>query len=328
MPNGTIGRDGGMNFARILGCWFFAVFALMLSGRARAEDGNVAAPAQSPETEAAPALPPEWEKGPKHVALGHELSLELPGNHAFLPPAPAAKVLEKNGSFHNEDLLGLIASTDPSEEWFVVARFEESGFIKDDEKVDADEILGALRDGTKEANEERTRRGFKPLTIDGWSEPPRYESAQHHLVWALIVSDPDGKSVNLNTRILGRKGYVSLNLVTDPQKLAGYRGQAAALLSATHFDSGARYEDFNEKTDKVAEYGLAGLVLAGAGLGAAKLVKLGLLAKFSKVIIGLLIAGKKLVVVALLAIGAFLKKILGGRRPSGEGEGEGEGPAT
>jgi uncharacterized membrane-anchored protein len=210
-------------------------------------------------------------------------------------------------------VLGLIASTDPKAEWFAVLRFEDSGFIKDDEKIDADELLSALKDGAKEGNEERQKRGFKPLTVEGWSEAPRYEPAQHHLVWALIVSDPDGKSVNLNTRILGRKGYVSLNLVTDPGKLAEYRGNAQTLLAHTSFNAGARYQDFNEKTDKVAEYGLAGLVLAGAGLGAAKLVKLGLLAKFSKVIFAALIAGKKLIVAAAIAVGAFLKKVFSGR---------------
>ena len=323
MQNGTNEREFKMGFWWMLCAALITALSLAWSGTARAESGGDPAPGTAPSAgaeEGAPqGLPAGWEQGPKHVALGHELSLELPGNYAFLPPALGAKLLEKNGSFHNEDLLGLIASTDPNEDWFVVARFEESGFIKDDEKLDADEILEALRDGAKEANEERQQKGFKPLNVDGWSEPPRYEPAQHHMVWALIVSDADGKSVNLNTRILGRKGYVSLNLVTDPQKLATYRGHATTLLAATHFDSGARYADFNEKTDKVAEYGLAGLVLAGAGLGAAKLVKLGLLAKFSKVIIGLLIAGKKFVVIALVAIGAFLKKVFSARKDATAG---------
>jgi uncharacterized membrane-anchored protein len=272
------------------------------------------AAAEQAEGSPTPTLAPEWEPGPKDVALGHDIKIDLPPGYAYLPPGPAGKLLEKNGGFHNENVLGLIASTDPKEDWFVVARFEDSGFIKDDEKIDADELLSAMRDGAKESNEERQKRGFKPLSVDGWSEPPHYDAGKHHLVWALIVSDPDGKSVNYNTRILGRKGYVSLNLVTDPAALAQYRGHAGTLLTATHFGSGARYEDFNEKTDKVAEYGLAGLVMAGAGLGAAKLIKIGLIAKFWKVIIGLLIAGKKAIIAALIAGGALLKKVFTGRR--------------
>jgi uncharacterized membrane-anchored protein len=128
-------------------------------------------------------------------------------------------------------------------------------------------------------------------------------------VWALVVSDPDGKSVNYNTRILGRRGFVSVNLVTDPDKLGAFKHHATALLGGTGFGTGARYEDFDASTDKVAEYGLAGLVMAGAGLGAAKLAKVGLLAKFSKVIIAAVIAGKKFIVIALLALGALAKKL-------------------
>lgn len=252
--------------------------------------------------------PPEWQLGPRSVKLEHEIELSLPAGYVYLPPAEAKKTLEKNGSFHNDAVLGLLASDKPNEEWFAVVQYEDSGYVKDDEKLDGDEILSTLRDGVKEANEERQQRGFKPLSLDGWSEAPRYDAARHHMVWALIVSDPDGKSVNYNTRILGRRGYVSLNLVTSPESLPAYKGNAATLLTAMNFEKGARYEDFDKKTDKVAEYGLAGLVLAGAGVGAAKLVKIGLLAKFGKLIIAALIAGKKAIVIAVLAIGAAVKK--------------------
>jgi uncharacterized membrane-anchored protein len=255
-----------------------------------------------------------WTAGPAHVTLGHDVAVDLPAAYAFLPKEPAAKALEANGSLYNENLLGIIASADHSTDWFAVLRYDEEGYIKDDEKVDAAELLSSLKEGTEEANEERKKRGFSPLTIDGWSEEPRYDKSQHHLVWALLVSDPEGKSVNYNTRILGRKGFVSLNVVTDPEKLTMYKPHAATLLGGTKFGSGARYEDFDSKTDKVAEYGLAGLVMAGAGLGAAKLVKLGLLAKFWKVIIAAVIAGKKAIVVAAIAVGAYLKKLFGTKK--------------
>ncbi len=308
----------GARRCRALQLLILAVGLLFQLTPARAE---APAPAEQAENAEAPTTsPPEWQTGPKKVSLGHDIEVNLPDGYAYLPPGPASKLLEKNGSFHNENLLGLITSNDPKEEWFVVTRFEDSGFVKDDEKIDADELLSDLRDGAEEANKERKERGFDALTVEGWSEPPRYDSAKHQLVWALIVSHAEGKSVNFNTRVLGRRGYVSLNLVTDPALLSQYRARAATLLSATQFGSGARYEDFNEKTDKVAEYGLAGLVLAGAGLGAAKMVKLGLLAKFSKVIIGALIAGKKLIVAGLIALGALLKRFFGGRRDKAEGE--------
>jgi uncharacterized membrane-anchored protein len=260
-----------------------------------------------------------WKPGPAKIELGHELTLDLPGSDIFLGMPDAAKLLEKNGSFRNEDLLGVVTSPEADGDWFAIIRYDDGGYVKDDEKIDADELLKAFREGQEEANKERTLRGFSALSIEGWSELPRYDRAVHHLVWAITVSSVDnGKSVNFNTRVLGRKGYVSINLVTAPEKLAQYKSSAAALLSATTFKGGSRYEDFNEKTDKVAEYGLIGLILGGAGLGAAKLVKVGLLAKFGKVILAALVAGKKLVLVAFAAVAAFFKKIFGGKKTQQE----------
>lgn len=274
------------------------------------EPGNATTPGSGSDAEE----PSPWQAGPAHLDLGNDIALDLSKEHAFLPKEPAARVLEQNGSLHNENLIGLVAASSLEADWFVVLRFDAEGYVKDDEEVDADDLLEAMREGNEAANEERTQRGFKPLTLEGWSDAPHYDKARHQLIWALIVSDPDGKSVNYNTRVLGRRGFVSLNLVTDPARLAEFKPQAIALLGGTAFNAGARYEDFNESTDKVAEYGLAGLIMAGAGLSAAKLIKIGLLAKAWKLILFALIAGKKFIVIALLGLAAFLKKLASDRK--------------
>jgi len=279
-----------------------------------APSASAAAPEAAGSAEPPDDEPSRWQQGPASIDLGHEITLELTPAYGFLPKEFAAKALEANGSFYNENLLGIVAGADHSVDWFAVIRFEDEGYVKDDEEIDADELLEGMREGNEEANKERKTRGFNALKLEGWSDPPHYDKAKHHLVWALIVSDPEGKSVNYNTRILGRKGFISVNLVTDPEKLGAFKAHATALLTGTRFKQGARYEDFNSDTDKVAEYGLAGLVAAGAGLGAAKFVKIGLFAKFWKVILAVLIAGKKFIVVALIAAGALLKKVFGGKK--------------
>jgi uncharacterized membrane-anchored protein len=311
-------RSAPFRFARPLGVPLVGVLGLLAPepalGKPVPVDSATPAPAASapdPASSAAPEEPSPWQQGPAKVDLGHQVSLDLTAAYAFLPKEPAAKVLETNGSFYHDNLLGLVASADHSGDWFAVLRYDDEGYVKDDEEVDAEELLSSMREGNEQANEERKQRGFKPLTLEGWSDPPRYDKSQRHLVWALIVSDPDGKSVNHNTRILGRRGFVSLNLVTDPARLGEFKPHATALLAGTRFGTGARYEDFDASTDKVAEYGLAGLVMAGAGLGAAKLAKLGLLAKFSKVALAALIAGKKFIVLGLIALAALAKKFLG-----------------
>lgn len=264
-----------------------------------------AAPADDAPAPAPQGLP--WKMGPAQIDLGHDLTVDMSDAYVFLGMPEAGKLMESVGVFHNEDLLGLLSSKQNDSPWFITVNYEDAGFIKDDEKIDAKELLDAIREGTEEANKEREEKGFSALHVGDWADPPRYDQSVHHLVWALLVSDDKGTSVNYNTRVLGRRGFVSLNLVTDPNTLPADKPHAAALLAATTFRAGSRYEDFDKGKDKVAEYGLMGLVLGGAGLGAAKLIKVGLLAKFGKVIFAALIAGKK-AVVAFFAAGAALVK--------------------
>lgn len=280
----------------------------LLALTAGAQPAPEAEPAPDPELKAIMAA---WQTGPKELSFPEKVSVSLPPGFQFLPMPQAGKLLARGGSLHNEGMLGLITSISEDAEWFVVVRHDDEGHVPDEEKVDGDELLKGLREGLEEMNEERKEQGFGPLALDGWAEAPRYEKERHQLVWALLVSGEGGQSVNFNTRILGRTGYVSLNLVTDPKQLAAQKPIAELLLKATRFNPGATYADFDDKTDKTAEYGLTGLVLAGAGLGAAKLLKVGLLAKFGKVLLGLLIAGKKLIVIAVIAIGSFLKNLFG-----------------
>jgi uncharacterized membrane-anchored protein len=96
------------------------------------------------------------------------------------------------------------------------------------------------------------------------------------------AAEPQG--VNYNTYMLGREGYFSLNLVTGLNELPQYKTNANELLAAVSFVDGKKYSDFDSKTDKVAEYGLAALVVGVAakklGLFAGLLV---LIAKFWKI---------------------------------------------
>jgi uncharacterized membrane-anchored protein len=254
----------------------------------------------------------QWHEGPLAIDLGHDLDIDLPEGYVFLHKEGAAQLLAKMGNFHHDNLLGLLASKRQQEEYYVVIQYDESGYVKDDDEIDASDLLSTFRDGLETINQERADHGFDPLAIDGWAEPPHYDRRAHHLVWALLVSSKSvGQSVNYNTRILGRRGVVSLNLVTESGRLAADKTHAARLLAATRFREGARYEDFDPRKDKISEFGLIGLMLGSFGV--AKVIKLGLLAKFWKIFLALLIAGKKALIVALVGIGAFFKRVLGNK---------------
>jgi len=73
------------------------------------------------------------------------------------------------------------------------------------------------------------------------------------------------------------------------------------ILKVVDFQPGHRYADYVPSSDKLAAYGIGALI---AGKVAAK-------AGFFKVLLGLLLAAKKLVVVALVAAAAGIKKLFG-----------------
>ncbi len=265
----------------------------------------------------APSAPPptaaeetyRWQLGPKALELGHDVQLALPAGYVFLGMPDADRFLRKNGSFDNEGVLGVVMSQDEKQSWGVIIDYQEAGYVKDDEKLDTDELLKAIRQGTEEGNKERTAHGFPALSVGDWTEVPHYDRATHRLVWALPATSSNGTTINYNTRVLGRRGYVSLNLLSGADRIAAEKSNAATLLAATAFKNGARYEDFDKKKDKVAEYGLMGLILGGAGIAAVKVAKVGLLAGLLKY----LVAGWKIVAAFFIAIGAGIKRFFTGK---------------
>lgn len=287
-------------------------FLALLLATAPKPAHNKPAAAPAPAAEKPPEPEFHWKPGPATLPLGHALTMDLPADDVFLAPPEAGKLMEKLGNLHNENLMGLVMGKDEQKNWIVTIRYSEEGYVADDEKLDADNLFKTIKDGTEEANEERKQKGFPALHIKNWTEEPRYEKDVHHVVWGLLAqseSADDPGTVNFNTRILGRKGFAALNLLTTPDQIEADKPAVASLLSVTSFDSGSRYEDFDKKTDKKAEYGLAGLILGGGGLMAA--AKIGLFAKAGKIILALILAGKKLIILAVAGAAAAFKRLFG-----------------
>jgi uncharacterized membrane-anchored protein len=231
-------------------------------------------------------------KGPATVALRDQATLALPEHFGFVPRQQAAALMRAMGNSVGDEFVGLIYPLgNSSARWFVSVAYRPSGYVKDDDARhwDARKLLQSLKDGTEAANAERARAGVPALVVTRWIEPPAYESESHRLVWCAEAKRKDGvdsdPTVNYNTYMLGREGYVSLNLITAASTVQGDKAAARQLLQAVDFNSGKRYADFNSSTDKVAAYGLAALV---AGVAAKKLGLLALLAatavKFAKLI--------------------------------------------
>ena len=262
-----------------------------------------------------------WTDAPGVGKLGDVARLDIPEGCRFTDARGAKKFMEATENMPSGSEVGALRCetatpgnpADP-ETWFVIFEYDESGYVKDTEKasLDGDKILATLREGQESGNEERRRRGWEELTIGGWIRPPYYDEETNNLTWAVSVLASGDTSVNHSVRLLGRGGVLKADLVTDPSGFALALPTFDGVIGATAFVPGQKYSEWRDG-DKVAAYGLTALVAGGAGAAA---LKLGLFGKLWKVIA----ASGKVIIVALAAAGAWLKRLFTGKsddkRPS------------
>ena len=229
-----------------------------------------------------------WQKGPGDGAIAGKATIKIPQGYAFLDERNTRRFIELMG---NPPRDGHYMIAPASLDWFAVFSFDAIGYVKDDEKIDAEQLLKDLKSGDERGNEERQRLGMSPIYTDGWHVPPHYDSDSKRLEWGLRLRDEKGRTnVNYTSRLLGRTGVMSAVLVTSPQTLNEDMKAFSGALKGYEFVSGERYAEF-KSGDKIAEYGLAALVVGGAAAAAAKSGLLKSLGKFLWVIIGGAIAG-------------------------------------
>jgi uncharacterized membrane-anchored protein len=166
--------------------------------------------------------------------------------------------------------------------------YEDTGYVKDDEKnsLDASKLMKSMNSNQEAANEERAKRGWDEMKIAGWAGEPHYDTKTNNLKWAIkLTSSSDNHSshwINQSIRLLGRGGVMNVTLVTGNDTFASDAAAADTILTQNYtYVAGQRYAEFKEG-DKVAEYGLAALVLGGAGAAA---LKFGIFQKFWKFIV-------------------------------------------
>ena len=236
----------------------------------------------------------KFQKGPATGDLGTTAQVKVPAGYVFAGGNDTRILMEKMQNPTSGKELGFIAPG--SEDWFAVFEFDAVGYVKDDEKgsLDADALLDSIKAGTEASNKERARRGWPALTVIGWETPPRYNDETHNLEWAVRAESEGKPVVNYNTRLLGRGGVMEVTLVTDPAQLAATLPKFKTMLTGFDFASGQKYSEFRPG-DRMAAYGLTGLI---AGGGVAVAAKSGLLKWLWKGIVA-----------AVVGISALVKKI-------------------
>lgn len=249
-----------------------------------------------------------WHKGPYVATLGSAAELKVPPGYEFADGEGARRYLELTHNPAEGTELGIITpiGNADADNWVVFFDFDETGFVKDDEKsaINPDKLLESIKQGTEEGNEERRKRGWAPFHIIGWQTQPFYDQTTHNLTWATIGRGDDPKeanTINYASRVLGRRGVMRTDLVIDPSQTAAV-ARFNNLMNGFSFTAGSRYADF-VKGDKVAEYGLTALIAGGA---TAVALKTGLFAK----LLGLLAAAWKVIAIAFAAVMTRIKNIM------------------
>lgn len=245
----------------------------------------------------------EFDVGPCTGRLGSTAEVAVPEGFLFTGKKGTAAFLTLTQNPTGGSEVGTVLNQESG--WFVIFEYEETGHVKDDEKdkLDADDLLDTLKEGNEAGNEARKERGWATIELVGWHKPPFYDPKTNNLTWSTLLKSGTGETVNWSTKLLGRTGTMSVDLVIGPAEIDAAMPSFEALLGGFRYDEGHQYAEF-KPGDKIAEYGLAALVAGGAGAVA---FKTGLLAKFWKFIL----AGGKFIVIGVIAAFVALRKFLG-----------------
>jgi len=233
----------------------------------------------------------QWQAGPAEGRIGSRATIAIPKGYVFLDERNTSRFLELAG---NPPRPGHYLYAPESLNWWSVFMFEETGYVKDDEKIDPDSLLKSMKESDEPSNQERKRLGMSPIYTEGWQVSPHYDSETKRLEWGTRLRSGSGEIVvNYTSRLLGRSGVMSGILVSDPATLDRDVVEFKAGLKDFSYVPGEKYAEYR-KGDKVAEYGLAALILGGAAAVATKkgfwAVIVGFLGAFWKILAGVGVA--------------------------------------
>jgi uncharacterized membrane-anchored protein len=246
--------------------------------------------------------------------------LDLGTTFQFLDAKDATTYLTKilgNPPEAVQGIDGMILPTAEGEDWFAVVEYDAEGYVGDANaaSINYDDLLNEMKASSADAAKERRAQGFPGAELVGWAQKPFYDSKAKKLYWAkaLQFDGEPSQTLNYDIRILGREGFINVKIVDDIAQLEKINAQIPAILSTVNFTKTHMYTDYVAGTDRVAAYGLAGLIAGGI------LVKAGLF----KGLLVLLAASWKIIAVFVLGAVAAFRRFAGGlfRRKPKEGAG-------
>ena len=243
-----------------------------------------------------------WTREGK-AKVGSMAEVTIPKGWRFTDGNGTRSLLKMYGNLPGDSELGML-TTEGHGPW-VIFEFDDSGYVKDDEKneLDADAMLKSLKEGQEIGNERRREMGLEELQLLGWAVPPRFNDKTKNLEWALRIGSKNGQSINYSTRLLGRNGVMEVDLVCGPEEMDTLVPQYQSIIAGFQYVTGNSYAEYREG-DKVAKYGLTALVAGGAAVAAGKM---GLFAKLG----GIFAKMGKAVIIVIAGIGIAIKSLIG-----------------
>jgi len=208
-----------------------------------------------------------WQQGPVEAKIGAKATILVPQGYVFLDESNTSRFLQLVG---NPPRNGHYLLAPRNLGWFAVFAFDSTGYVKDDEKIDPDALLKSLKESDEAENEERKKLGMEAIYTAGWAVPPHYDERTKRLEWGTRLRSASGReNVNYTSRLLGRTGVMRAILVADVATLAQDTADFQTALNDFSYVSGEKYAEFKQG-DRVAQFGLAALVLGGAAAVATK----------------------------------------------------------
>jgi uncharacterized membrane-anchored protein len=105
-----------------------------------------------------------WQTYPAVGLIGSQAQISLANNLRFLDAVNTNKFVQLLGNLPSPNSY-VIAPRQP--DWFALFNFASMGYVRDDDKIDPDELLKILKEQNIKSLEERKRLGLPLLYLTG-----------------------------------------------------------------------------------------------------------------------------------------------------------------
>lgn len=220
----------------------------------------------------------KWIQEGSHELPQSHSEIRLPEEHILLIGADAIRYRNLIDCIAMDDSIeGVVFSNYEPYDSVILKSYHEEGYISSDDwrEMQPKALMEAIKLNTEEANRQRLDQGLEErVEVVGWLKEPTRDSQTNTIYWAIEATQGTEHIVNAVALKLGRYGYEEFTWITP---IASYRpvgGELDLILKSHQFKVGDRYED-HTSGDKVASYGIAGLVAAVTGAKVAQALGFG-----------------------------------------------------